>query len=198
MARPQTVSEDMILDAANSVIAREGPDSFTLAAVAREVGLTRAAIAFRFDNAGKLKLMAFEDRCERFERAMHGLDLGRGGQELLTLAKAIGAMARSPRDFLGFMATSQANLLDTELLAIEQRLGKIMREAIARVMPLDVPDPAGAVDMFAAHLTGSLIAWAASNEPNGERFLEQRTRVWLTMTGIPFEEPGIPLEEDAD
>lgn len=188
MARPQTVSEEMILDAANIVIARDGADSFTLAAVAREVGLTRAAIALRCANTSSLKLKVLDVRGHRFEEAMRGLELESGGDELLRLARSIGAMARSPRDFLAFMATSQANMLDAEMLAIEQRFGEIMRTTIARAMPAELPDRAGAVDMFAAHLTGSLMAWSASQEPSGERFLDQQTRVWLTMTGIPFSE----------
>lgn len=188
MARPQIASQDMILDAANCVLDRDGMDSFTLAAVAREVGLTRAAIAFRFDNAHKLKLHALAARTQHFAQLMESQELERGGNGLLALARLIGKLARNPRNLLAYMAASQSNLLDADLREIEQQRGTIVRTAIARAMPENLPDRAGAIEMFSAHLTGSLIAWSAQDEPDGEQFLAQRTMVWLRMTDIPFDE----------
>lgn len=188
MARPQIASHDMILDAANRVLDREGMDAFTLAAVAREVGLTRAAIAFRFTNAQNLKLQALEARVARFAATIAAQDLPNGGTGLLQLARLIGAMAHNPRNLVAYIASSQANMADPDLRALEARRGAILRAAIARAMPPEVPDLAGAVEMFAAHLTGSLIAWSASDEPDGAQFMAHRTRAWLRMTRIAFDE----------
>jgi AcrR family transcriptional regulator len=195
MARPQTATEPEILAAAGRVIDRDGMDAFTLAAVAREVGLTRAGIAFRFDNARRLKLAALGERARKFEATMEGLELERGGNGLLKLARFIGTIARNPRNLISYMASSQGNLMDPDLIALEHRRGASLRAAIARAMPADVPDPDGALDMFTAHITGSLVAWAASEEPDGAEFLARRTRVWLVMTGIALSaEPAAPVQ----
>jgi AcrR family transcriptional regulator len=186
MARPQTATDPEIFAAAVRVMDRDGMDAFTLSAVAREVGLTRAGIAFRFDNARRLKLAALGERARKFEALMDGLELECGGNGLLKLARFIGTIARNPRNLISYMAASQDNLMDPDLIDLERRRGASLRGAIARAMPADVPDRDGALDMFAAHITGSLIAWAATDEPDGGAFLAQRTQVWLAMTRISF------------
>ena len=188
MARPQIATETQILDVANRVLDRDGVDNCPLAAVARDVGLTRAAITFRFDSARKLKLMAIARRSQDFAALMNGLDLERGGNGLLRLAMFIGGLAKSPRNLISFMATSQANMLDEDLVELERDRGRSLRSAIDRAMPEHLLDRSGAIEMFAAQLTGTLIAWSASAETSGEQFLEQRTRVWLRMTGIALDE----------
>ena len=186
MARPQTASEADILAAAGRVLDAGGPDAFTLAAVAREVGLTRAGVAFRFESARRLKLAVLDARARMFSELMAGLQLERGGNGLLKLARFIGAMARNPRNLISYLSTGHAGQVDEDLFALEQQRGISLRQAIARAMPEGLPDHEGATEMFAAHLTGTLIAWAASGEPDGRAFLDRRTRVWLTMTGIGF------------
>ena len=192
MARPQIASEQDILLAAGRVLDRDGVDAFTLSAVAREVGLTRAGIAFRYENARNLKMMSLDARCRYFETMLAGLDLARGGNGLLAFARFMGAMPKTKRGLLAYISTSNSEMDDPDMAALQLRRGAAIAQAIARAMPLDVPDHAGAVQMFAAHITGSLLNWASSDEPSGELFLDRRTRVWLAMTGIACDLPPLP------
>ena len=187
MARPQIATQDDLLAAAGRVLDRDGMDAFTLSAVAREVGLTRAGIAFRYENARKLKLAVLDQRAQAFAARMNGLEVERGGNGLIKLAHFIGTMAHSPRALISFMAKSQAGYFDEDLLALEKQRAASLRSAIDRAMPEGLPDRGGAIDMFAAHLTGSLMAWAATHEENGGAFLVRRTRTWLAMTRIGYD-----------
>lgn len=48
MARPRTVTDDAILDAAMNLMYREGPDALTFAAVGKMVGLSPATLVQRY------------------------------------------------------------------------------------------------------------------------------------------------------
>ncbi|WP_284388575.1 TetR/AcrR family transcriptional regulator [Devosia yakushimensis] len=48
MARPRTVTDEAILDAAMNLMYREGPDALTFAAVGRAVGLSPATLVQRY------------------------------------------------------------------------------------------------------------------------------------------------------
>ncbi|MDZ2140879.1 TetR/AcrR family transcriptional regulator, partial [Klebsiella pneumoniae] len=50
MPRPKLKSDDEVLEAATVVLKRCGPIEFTLSGVAKEVGLSRAALIQRFTN----------------------------------------------------------------------------------------------------------------------------------------------------
>lgn len=184
MARPPTATDTQILDAAARVLSESGADGFTLAAVARAVGITRAAITFRFENAQNLRLRAVERNVAVFEERMGNITVERGGNGLLAIATRIGAMPRSPQNLLSFIQLSHSHFADDELRQLEERRGEAMFAAIDQAMPLDIADRAGAMATFAAHLTGSLIAWSVSGEADGGAFLRDRTITWLNLVGI--------------
>ncbi|HEE2312773.1 TPA: TetR family transcriptional regulator, partial [Klebsiella pneumoniae] len=56
MPRPKLKSDDEVLEAATVVLKRCGPIEFTLSGVAKEVGLSRAALIQRFTNGTVAKL----------------------------------------------------------------------------------------------------------------------------------------------
>lgn len=62
MPRPKLKSDDEVLEAATAVLKRRGPIDFTLSDVAKEVGLSRAALIQRFTNRDTLALKRFKAR----------------------------------------------------------------------------------------------------------------------------------------
>lgn len=60
MPRPKLKSDDEVLGAASAVLKRCGPMSFTLNEVAKEVGLSRAALIQRFTNRDTLLVRMME------------------------------------------------------------------------------------------------------------------------------------------
>src|SRR6516225_8589088 len=91
MGRPFAASDDQILRAASKVISRRGPDAFSLAEVASEVGLSRAAIILRFKSTHALKVTLLTRQVERFAANLATLPNSPSGDNLLQVAAFIGS-----------------------------------------------------------------------------------------------------------
>lgn len=65
MPRPKLKSDDEVLEAATVVLKRCGPIEFTLSGVAKEVGLSRAALIQRFTNRDTLLVRMMERGVEQ-------------------------------------------------------------------------------------------------------------------------------------
>ncbi len=197
MARPVQVSDEAILQAAERIFAQKGLQGFSLAAVAREVGITRAAITFRFENSRALKIRTVERGITRFADEMAALEIERGGDGLMAIAGYIAGRIKSRANLANFMLHSQARTLDNDLEQLERQRGEIMRGAIDRAMPLEMPNRTNAMKVFAAHLTGTLIAWTASDDAEARTFTMGRTAMLLDIMGIThsFDDAGQDLAQ---
>jgi AcrR family transcriptional regulator len=189
MGRPFTASDDEILGAAGKVMARRGPDGFSIAEVAADVGLSRAAIILRFKSTHALKVTLLARMVERFSAALQALPQTPSGDNVLRLAAFIGGYVRSRQSLAGFFSTYSINIQDPELLELELKRGQALRSAIASVMPEVAIDHACAVDAFSAHLTGTIMAWLAVDDDDDPRgFVVRRTTDWLGLAGVPYSE----------
>jgi AcrR family transcriptional regulator len=188
MGRPFTASDDQILRAAGKVMARRGPDGFSIAEVAADVGLSRTAIILRFKSTHALKVTLLTRMVERFCAALQTLPQTPSGDNVLRLAAFIGGYLRSRQRLASFFSTYSVNIQDPELLELELKRGKALRSAIASVMPEVAIDRACAADAFAAHLTGTIMAWLAVDDDAPRRFVVRRTTDWLGLAGVPYSE----------
>jgi AcrR family transcriptional regulator len=188
MARPLSATDDEILDAAQHVMARRGPDGFSVSEVAREVGLSRTAISLRFKNGEELKRTLMKRNAAEFEARVRALDVRKGAAGLLAIADMIGRLVGSRDQFSGFMLRYTVKVKDPIHLELEERRGEILRTTIAKAMPETAIDKRAAADAFMAHLTGSLLSWQTSDQPDAGQFLRERVLNWLRLVGIPVEE----------
>jgi AcrR family transcriptional regulator len=189
MARPFTASDDDILHAARKVIGRRGPDGFSIAEVATEVGLSRAAIILRFKSTHALKLASLEKMVEQFAVALDVLPTTPSGDNLLQVAAFIGSYMHSRESSVRFFANYYgSNVQDRDLLKLEHQRGAVLDRAIGRVMPETVLERDSAVIAFRAHLTGSITTWLSLDDANSRRYLVMRTKEWLKLARIPFSE----------
>lgn len=188
MARTPSVSDEQILESARKVMGRRGPDAFTLAEVAAEVNLSRAAIILRFKSTQALKVRLLTQMVERFEELLARLPQTSGGNSLIAIATFIGTHAGSKESSASFFSSYSQNLQDPELAALEVRRGTALSAAISTAMPDTVIGHDSAVMAFRAHLTGSIMAFQAAEETNSRDYLVQRTQEWLRLAGIPFED----------
>lgn len=187
MARPLSATDDDILGAAQLVLTRRGLDGFSVSEVARELGLSRAAITLRFKSGDELKRTLIKRSAESFEALIAALDIEEGAAGLLAVAGMIGAMAGDRGNFSTFMMRYTANVKDPVLLQLEERRGEILRSAVARAMPETAIRKEDAVDAFMAQLTGSLMNWQTRSGPDARQFLIDRARNWIRLAGIPVE-----------
>lgn len=186
MARPQTVSDDEIMQAARRVISRRGYGAFTLAEVAEELGISRTAIILRFKSTRELKLRITTSTIENLRREMADLPVTRSGDGLLQLVASIGTHTPSRADVATLMLVSQGNLADAELATLESERGHILRDAVGARMPETALPHDVAVRTFVAHIAGSVSQWRSGADPSPTEFLVARTEEWLTLAHVPF------------
>jgi AcrR family transcriptional regulator len=188
MARTPTVSDDEIFDAATKVIRLRGVNAFTLSEVAAETGLSRAAIILRFKSTRALKADILTRMIEEFGERLSQLPKTPSGDHLLAVAAFIGETVGSRESSASFFSSYAANVEDPQLVALEKKRGEMLRQAITRVMPETSLEHESAVALFTAHLTGCIISWLGSETEDPRGFLVQRTREWLRLVGLPFED----------
>lgn len=186
MARTPTVSDEVILEAAGEVLWKRGVDGFTIAEVAKSVGLSRAALILRFTSTQALKVTLLKQMVERFSRLMSELPTTPGGDSLMELAAFIGRHANTRSSSAAFWAIYHSNLNDPDLSALEIERGMILRKAIFQMMPETRIDRDSAVAAFNAHLGGTMLALLAEEGAEPYEYLLERTREWLRLAGIPF------------
>ena len=160
-----------------------------MAEVASEVGLSRAAIILRFKSTHALKVASLEKMVEQFAAALDVLPTTPSGDNLLHVAAFIGSYMHSRESSVRFFANYYgSNVQDRELLKLEHQRGAVLNRAIGRVMPETVLDRDSAVTAFGAHLTGSITTWLSLDDANSRRYLVMRTKEWLRLARIPFNE----------
>jgi TetR/AcrR family macrolide resistance operon transcriptional repressor len=188
MGRPFTASDEQILQAAGKVIARRGPEDFTLAEVAGEVGLSRAAIILRFKSTQALKVTLLTQMVERFARAVEVLPTTPSGNNLLELAAFIGGYVGTRESSAKFFASYTSNIRNRELFELEKKRGAALQQAISRVMPKVGIDHESAVIAFRTHLAGTIMAWLSLEHADSRIYMVMRTREWLKLAGVAFDE----------
>jgi AcrR family transcriptional regulator len=189
MARPQLATDQEILAATGRVMARRGPDAFTLSEVADEVGLSRAAIILRFKSTEALKIAFVRGQVERFARALGELPAAPGGDSLIELAAFIGRWAGRKSGAAGYLVERYGtDARQRTLAALERKRADALMQAISRAMPKLAVDHDSAVALFRANLSGGVLAWIAEGNSDAESFLVEHTKKWLTLAGIPYSE----------
>ena len=186
MARPQTASDEDILQAALRVIVRRGHDEFTLSEVAEEVGLSRAAVILRFKGTAALKLTLTAHIVERFEQALRSLPVSCSGDGLLELVAFIGRKITSQGSLTAFMRTFHSNIKDSELAKLEMRRAQALRDAVAERMPATVIAHDSAVTAFVAHIGGCVMQWEVAGDADACSYLVERTIEWLKLARVPY------------
>jgi AcrR family transcriptional regulator len=187
MGRPFTASDEEVLQAAAKVLLRRGPDGFSIAEVASEVGIGRTAIILRFKSTHALKMTLLTQFVKQFAASIAALPKLSGGDGLLQLAGFIGAKVHSRESGAKFFAGFSANLEDPDLRGLETERGDILRKAISAAMPKVAIAHDSAVTAFLAHLTGSIIAWLSTDDADPRRYLVVRTKEWLELAAISFD-----------
>jgi AcrR family transcriptional regulator len=188
MARPKTVSDAAVLDAATLVIGQLGPAAFTLRDVAAKVGLSPATIIQRFGTKRGLLIALATYRARKvddwFERArfeterpidtlVHALVKGAKG-----LTKD-GAAAQN-------LAFLQFDLTDPDLCrhtleffhAVRVNIHALLEEAVAAgaLEPVDTEALARAIE---ALYHGTLLVWAVEPKEKADEVLRRSLALLL-------------------
>jgi AcrR family transcriptional regulator len=188
MARPLSVTDDQIIDATERVFAKHGAQGLTVSEVAREVGLSRAAITLRFAGVDALKRHLLKRVAQQFEERLATIQLEPGAAGLLAIADMLGSMLKGRENLSNFWLRYNSNISDPLYRAMEENRGMVLRELVLSAMPETRIDKSEAVDLFMAQMTGSILNWQTSDYSDARQFLRKRAFDWIRLAGIPMGE----------
>jgi AcrR family transcriptional regulator len=172
--RPRKVTDEQLFTAALAVMNRVGPNELTLAAIAREAGVTPAVLVQRFGSKRDLLLglsRKFSDGSGEMVAAFakqHASPLA----ALHAYAECVAGMAATPAAFVRNLAYLQTDLTDREFrrhLAKHARatragLRRLLERAIrAGELASDTPT-ARVARTIEAVLSGSMLTWMVYQE----------------------------------
>src|SRR5689334_20519081 len=186
--RPRTVEDAEIFAATARAVGRLGPTRLTLADVAREAGLTAAALVHRFGSRRGL-LLAFVEQapsmvedCFVAVRAAHASPLA----ALIAAATDMAEHVRSPEELVNSIAFLQIDLSDADFRKPALENSKqvlagyeaLIRDAIdaGELLECDVPRLARAIQAVSG---GSLINWAIHREGRVAPFVRRDVETLL-------------------
>lgn len=175
--RPRTVTDDEILAATARAMSKVPPTRFTLAEVAREVGLAPATLVQRFGSKRGLLLAlssqsaASMDACFDAVRDAHASPL----EALLGAATEMARFSTTPEELANSLAYLQIDLSDPDFhrhilessRAMQRGYRALLDDAVAagELKPCDTKRLARAVEAVAG---GSLIGWAIHRSGRAE------------------------------
>jgi AcrR family transcriptional regulator len=171
--RPRQASDDDILKAAFRAIARLGPARLTLADVAKEAGVSAAALVQRFGSKRALLLAATADTASGGDYIFSGLRARYRSPlaALVGMAECMTLMGRTPEAIANTLAFLQVDLTDpdfhrhalTASKGTHAGIRALVRDAIdaGELVRCDAGRLASALQ---ATLNGSLLNWAIHRE----------------------------------
>ena len=181
--RPRTVSDEDLIRATIRVMGRLGPVKLTLAAIAREAGVTAATLVQRFGSKRALMLKLSADAATY---AGSGFDMVRTAHPsspldaLMAAATAMTQHMSTPEELANSLAFLQLDITDPEFHRHTLEMSKkhlagyrrLLKEAIAagELKPHDTTRMARAVNAMSS---GSLIAWAILREGAAEKWVRR-------------------------
>ena len=180
--RPRTVTDDEILAATARAMSKVPPTRFTLAEVAREVGLAPATLVQRFGSKRGLLLAlsaqsaAGMDACFDAVRQAHASPV----EALLAAATEMARFSPTPEELANSIAYLHIDLSDAEFhrhilessRAMQRGYRRLLDDAVEarELVPCDTERLARAVEAVAA---GSLIGWAIHRKGKAEGWVRK-------------------------
>ena len=187
--RPRTVTDEDILAATARAMSKVPPTRFTLADVAREVGLAPATLVQRFGSKRGLLLAlsalsaASMDACFDAVRATHVSPL----EALLSAATEMARFSTTPEELANSLAYLQIDLSDEDFhkhiligsRAMQRGYAALLDDAVAagELAPCDTDALARAVEAMAG---GSLIGWAIHRKGKAETWVRKDLETLLS------------------
>jgi AcrR family transcriptional regulator len=192
--RPRRVSDEQLFAATQAVMEKVGPGELTLAAIARQAGVTAAVLVQRFGSKRALLLAIYE----RFAAGSGEMIAALRRQHRSPLAAVRGYaacmadMAASPAACARNLAYLQIDLTDPEFRRYLARHARATRAGLARLLAEAVgagelkkdADPKELARTVETVISGSLLTWAIYQEgraaPWMRRDVEAVLRPWLS------------------
>jgi AcrR family transcriptional regulator len=184
MGRRKSISDEDVLDRALPLMASSGPGGFTLAELAREIGVAPATLLQRFGDKQTLIERALARDNERFVEWVNALPDGVGADVVARIyADATKLFGENP-SMADHLLWLREDIRDPGLNRLALDRFKVFRAAIVkRLPPMRVP-PDTAARLLDAQYHGAVIQWAL--EPRGRLadFVARSLEDWFHLAGL--------------
>ena len=168
--RPQKVTDDQLFAATHAVMNRVSPHELTLAAIAKEAGVTAAVIVQRFGSKRGLLLALMEKFADASGEMLTSIARQHDSPlaALGAYADCVAGMAASPAAVVRGLAYLQVDLSDADFRQHLARHARASRAGLRRLIDAAVErgelrddcSPARLARTVEALLSGSVLTWA--------------------------------------
>jgi AcrR family transcriptional regulator len=184
MPRHKSISDEDLLDRALPVMARLGPSGYTLADIAREVGVSPATLLQRFGDKQTLTERAFSRDNERFVVWLKSLPEGTGADAVVRIYGEATKLFGDNPSLSDHLLWLREDIRDPGFNRLALHRFKLFRAEILKRLP-KMPIPAAtAARLLDAQYHGAVIQWAL--EPRGKLvdFVMRNLRDWFRLGGF--------------
>lgn len=190
--RPRKVTDQQLFAAAHAVMRRVGPRELTLAAIAKEAGVTAAVLVQRFGSKRSLLLALFEEAANGASEFMAALAKQHASPlaALLAYADCMAGMAASPAALARNLGYLQIDLTDPDFRRHLVKQARATRAALRRLVHAAVQagelarnvQPAQLARTIEATLNGSMLTWAFYQQGTAAQWI----RADLNAVLVPY------------
>ena len=183
MPRRKSTSDREILDLALPLMASAGPNGFTLADLAREVGVAPATLLQRFGSKQALIEQAFARDNERFVAWIEALPMGVGADMVIAIYADAAALFGDNPSLADHLLWLREDMRDPVLNRLSLQRFALFRAAIVqRLPPMRVPADTAA-RLLDAQFHGAVVQWGL--EPHGRLadFVARSLADWFRLAG---------------
>lgn len=174
MARPRTVTDEALLEAAAAAVAAVGPGALTLADISARVGLSPATLLQRFGSKRGLLLALARHHVDDLPRRLRAATSSTTpAAALIDLLADLAGAVRTSAEFANHLAFLMLDLADPDFQQVTRDYARAVEAAVAEV--LDAARAAGelrarsAEDAYLprvvhAAYNGALVTWGMTAE----------------------------------
>jgi AcrR family transcriptional regulator len=184
MPRHKSISDEEILDRALPLMATAGPGGFTLADLAREVGVAPATLLQRFGNKQTLIERAFARDNERFVVWIETLPTGVGADVVVRIYADATALFGENPSLADHLLWLREDMRDPVLNRLSLQRFELFRSAIVkRLPPMRVPADTAA-RLLDAQFHGAIVQWGLDPRGRLADFVAQSLGDWFHLSGL--------------
>lgn len=179
--RPRRISDEDVLAGALRVMFRQGPESFTLAAVSAEVGIAPPTLVLRFGDKRGLILRALARDNADFARAVAEAPLSQGRAAVIDLFMRLTPDLNDPAELATGLLWLREDFRDPDLNALARSRWTQLRAAIAERLPPLPLDPTQAARLLEAQWQGAFNQWGFFREGRLTDYVKESLEAWFDL-----------------
>jgi AcrR family transcriptional regulator len=195
--RPRKASDEDLYAATFAVMSRSGPRDLSLAAIAREAGVTPAVLVQRFGSKRRLLLTLAEQHAGATAQMFAGLRAAAASPlgAIRGYADCMAGLGATPEAAVRSLAWLHQDLADPDFRrhllaqsrATRAALARLVREAVSSGELLSETRPGDLARAVETTVSGSLMSWAVHQQGNARAWLrhdlEATLGPWLAAPG---------------